>query len=158
VPNQPETGPTEGISDRYDRVSAVLDELGSWLRRATPRLEWNAVALSTMDRIARRGPQRVSDLVEAERITQPGITGMIARLADAGLVRRENDPTDGRATLVSITPLGRAYLSDIHEQRARIIGDHISRLTPAQRRSLEGAADALAALGGQPLVPGVSKK
>jgi DNA-binding MarR family transcriptional regulator len=153
-----ETDPPAELPDPYHHVSTVLDELGSWLRRATPRLEWSSAALSTMDRIARRGPQRVSDLVEAERITQPGITGMIARLADAGLVRRESDPTDGRVTLVSITALGRAYLSDIHQQRARIIGDHILRLAPAERRSLEGAADALAALAAQPLAPGVWNK
>jgi len=145
-------------SEPDDRVSAVLDELGTWLRRVTPRVEWNANALSTLDRVARRGPLRVTDLVEAERISQPGITGMVSRLAEAGLVARETDPTDGRATLVSITPAGLAYLSDIHQRRAQNIGEHINRLTPAQRRALERAADALAALAAQPLIPGASKK
>ncbi len=100
----------------------------------------------------------MTDLVEAERISQPGVTGMVARLAEAGLVGREADPTDGRATLVSITTAGLAYLSDIHQNRALTIAEHVSRLTPAQQRALEQAADALAALAAQPLVPGASKK
>ncbi|MBO0729490.1 MAG: MarR family transcriptional regulator, partial [Acidimicrobiaceae bacterium] len=81
-------------------AGATLERLGTWVRRVTPRLEWNAVALSVLSLLSRRGPQRVGELLAAEQISQPGMTSLVGRMAAAGLVTREADPTDGRATLV----------------------------------------------------------
>jgi DNA-binding MarR family transcriptional regulator len=149
--------PAEGTAE----VSVVLERLGSWLRRAAPAVEWSSAALSTLDLLARLGPQRITDLVAAEHITQPGMTGLVGRMAAAGLVTRAADPTDGRATLVSVTSTGLDYLARIHEARARTIAEQISRLSPAHVQSLVdagGALEALAAaalepLAAQPLIP-----
>jgi DNA-binding MarR family transcriptional regulator len=132
----------------------VLERLASWLRRATPTVEWNSVALSTLAELARRGPLRITDLVAAERITQPGMTGLVSRMAEAGLVSRAADPTDGRATLVSITAAGLGYLDQIHQSRARMIAEQVRRLSPAHQQSLAGALGALTALAAQPITPG----
>jgi DNA-binding MarR family transcriptional regulator len=135
-------------------VGVALEQLGTWVRRATPRFEWNALALSVLAEVERRGPLRITDLVAAERITQPGMTSLVRRLETAHLVARRPDETDGRATLVSITPQGRAYLSGIHEARARIITEHVQWLTPEHRDALAGAVAALEALSARPLGPG----
>jgi DNA-binding MarR family transcriptional regulator len=101
--------------------------------------------------VDRTGPHRVSWLVAQERITQPGMTGIVDRLAAAGLVQRQPDPADGRAALVAITPAGHDYLVSIRRQRAQVLAAHIGELEPSQQRALAAAASALAALAARPV-------
>jgi DNA-binding MarR family transcriptional regulator len=101
--------------------------------------------------VDRTGPHRISFLVTQERITQPGMTGIVDRLAAAGLVRRQPDPADGRAALVAITPAGHDYLMSIRRQRAAAVAAHISTLDPAEQRALAAAAAALQALAACPV-------
>ena len=91
-----------------DLTGQVLDRIGTWVRRVTPPAEWSSTALSSLDRLVRGGPLRVTDLSAAERISQPGMTGLVTRMETAGLVTRRPDPTDGRATLVFVTDAGLA--------------------------------------------------
>jgi DNA-binding MarR family transcriptional regulator len=143
-------------ADPAAEVSLGLERLYGWLRLATPAVEWNSVALSTLGQLARRGPLRITDLVAAERITQPGMTSLVGRMAAAGLVDRQADPSDGRATLVCLTPAGVAYVEQIHQRRAEVIARHVRGLPPAQLQSLVGALDALASLADQPINTGAS--
>lgn len=131
-------------------AAAALERATSWLRRAHPPGEWNAVALSTLDALDRLGPQRVTDLVAQERITQPGMTGVVARFVAAGLVERAPDPRDGRATLVSITDAGRAYVRAFHAARAATVAEHLAALPADARHALRAAAGALDLLAALP--------
>jgi DNA-binding MarR family transcriptional regulator len=133
------------------RAAAVLERSLSWLRRAVRPAEWSAVALSALDAVDRRGPLRVTALVAQERITQPGMTSVIGRLADAGYVERHPDPADGRATLVTITPEGRAYIRGLHKQRADALAAHVRELSPDDQRALVAARAALEALAARPI-------
>jgi DNA-binding MarR family transcriptional regulator len=133
------------------QAAEALELTAGWLRRAIRPAEWNAVALSTLDAVDRTGPHRISWLVAQERITQPGMTGIVDRLAAAGLVERQPDPADGRAALVAITPAGHDYLVSIRRQRAGVLAAHISGLEPGQQRALAAAAGALAALAARPV-------
>jgi DNA-binding MarR family transcriptional regulator len=141
-------------ADPAAEISFVLERLHSWLRQATPAVEWNTVALSTLAALARRGRLRITDLVAAARITQPGMTSLVGRMAAAGLVAKEADPADGRATLVSITPAGLGYLEQIHERRAKVIAEHVRALSPARLQSLTDALEALETLAARPITPG----
>jgi DNA-binding MarR family transcriptional regulator len=132
-------------------LAAILERSLSWLRRALRPAQWNAVALSTLDAVDRIGPLRVTDLVARERITQPGMTGLLVRLEAADLVTRRPDPSDGRATLVQITPAGSDYVRSLHSRRAGAVADLLHGLSPDHRQALLAAADALEALAGQPL-------
>lgn len=139
------------VDDDLARVAETLERATSWLRRAVRPAEWSAIALSTLDALDRLGPLRVTDLVARERITQPGMTGLVARLEAAGLVTRRADPTDGRATLVTITPAGSDYMRALHRRRAETVADHLRLLPAAEQRSLARAAAALELLASQPL-------
>ncbi len=145
-------GPTEA-----ELVGLALDRLGTWVRRVTPPAEWSSIALSTIDRLVRNGPLRVTDLSAAERITQPGMTGLLARLEAAGLVVRRPDPTDGRATLVSVTQAGARYLIGLHRGRAESIASRVEHLSAAHRRALSRAVEALEALADLPRAEELSR-
>jgi DNA-binding MarR family transcriptional regulator len=132
-------------------LADALERLGSWLRRTTPRTGWNTVANATLVELDRHGPRRVSDLVAQQQISQPGMTSVVSRLATAGLVTRAADPTDGRATLVSITAAGRDYLRELHGQRAVAIAAHLRTLPPDELRALLAATDAVEHLAARPI-------
>jgi DNA-binding MarR family transcriptional regulator len=140
--------PSHGTATGADlaAIGDVLDELGTWIRRVTPRDDLNAVTLSTLAALVRHGPQRVTDLVARERISQPGMTGVVARLVDAHLAARQHDPRDGRASIIAATEAGRDYLREIHSKRARLLVEHIRDLPDEQRRALRDAVPALQAL------------
>jgi DNA-binding MarR family transcriptional regulator len=52
------------------------------------------------------GGLRMSDLSERMMVTNGNITGLVARLADEGLVRRDAAPDDGRSAVVRLTARG----------------------------------------------------
>lgn len=138
------TGDLEAVGD-------ALDEVGSWIRRVTPRDELNAVTLSTLAVLVRHGPARVTDLVARERISQPGMTGVVTRLVEAGLAERRPDSGDKRATIIAATQDGRAYMRAIHAKRARLLVEHVRELPAEQQRALHAAVPALQALGARPI-------
>jgi DNA-binding MarR family transcriptional regulator len=133
-------------SSPLEELAAALGETVTWLRRETKPAAWSAVALSTLDALNRRGAQRVSDLVALEHISQPGMTGLIGRLGEAGLVARRPDPSDKRAALVSVTDAGRRYLADVRRARTEVLTRHLATLPPEQQHALLRALPALTAL------------
>jgi DNA-binding MarR family transcriptional regulator len=72
----------------------------------------SSTSLSVLTLLAHEGATRISALASAAGLSSPAITGLVSRLHQDGLVNRLNDPHDGRAALVDITPNGR-------ERRAR---------------------------------------
>jgi DNA-binding MarR family transcriptional regulator len=135
------------------RVAAALERARGWLRRAAAPTEWGPPAVAALVALDSCGPLRVTDLVARERISQPGMTGLVSRLADAGLVARSNHPNDGRARLVAITDAGRAYLRQLQAQRASAVAERLAALAPDEQRALAAAADALDSLTRAPIVP-----
>ena len=53
------------------------------------------------------GPARVSVLAEADHCSQPTMTTALQRLESSGWAQRAPDPSDARASLLSLTPAGR---------------------------------------------------
>jgi DNA-binding MarR family transcriptional regulator len=99
-----------------------------------------ASALATIER---RGPLSPSELAELERVKRPTITRVVARLEDAGLVERTGDPTDGRASLVSITREGSELLRRIRTRKNAYLARRLSKLDPDDLSAPERAADVL---------------
>ena len=56
--------------------------------------------------LARTEASRVADLVEVLDYDQAAISRLVARMERVGLVRRQADPSDARAGLVTLTPAG----------------------------------------------------
>ena len=81
---------------------------------------------------------RMTDLAHATMLSSGGMTRLVGRLEDQGLVRRDPDPDDARAFRATLTPAGERKLA-----RARITHDAVlarmitPRLTAADLRALE---------------------
>ena len=133
-------------------LAEALDRVARWVGQTIPRADLHGVALSVLNVLSTVGPQRMSQLAERERITQPGMTAVIHRLARAGLIERNAEPADGRIVLVTVTPQGRELLVDRQAARVRALAEQLSRLPESEQNALCAAVDALNTLGAKPVM------
>ncbi|BBA95882.1 putative MarR family transcriptional regulator [Actinacidiphila reveromycinica] len=99
--------------------------------------------LSALARIRQYGPIRLGELAALEQIAAPTLTRTVRPLAEAGLIGKEPDPSDGRSWLVSIHEEGRALIDRIRRERAELLARRMARLTAEQREALDRALPVL---------------
>ncbi|MBK0421678.1 MarR family transcriptional regulator [Leucobacter sp. CSA2] len=87
---------------------------------------------------------RVSEIARLQRVAQPSATSLVNRLEGDGWVRRDPDPADGRASLVTITDAGARALADYRASVATRLSPMIAALPPRDRSALARAAELLA--------------
>jgi DNA-binding MarR family transcriptional regulator len=85
----------------------------SFFRAAAARVGMPVTDLQVLDMLDSGGLTTAGQLAEASGLTTGAITGMLNRLEEAGLVRRERDPNDGRKVIVRLAP-GREGMAEIH--------------------------------------------
>lgn len=102
---------------------------------------WRALAI-----IDEHGPLRVSDFAVLDQLTQPSATAMLRRLGEEGILTRVPDPSDGRATLVDLSDLGREQLAQHRAAGAAAIEPLLAGLSPDQRAALGTAMGTLSDL------------
>ena len=104
------------------------------------------VAASTLGELQRRGPRRITELADAQGVTQPAMTGLVNRLARQGLVERSPDSADRRGVLVAVTGAGRTVLAERRRQRAEALAVLLDELDAADRDALRAALPAITRL------------
>jgi len=135
--------PVADISEDDARIAAGFERFAEVLRRLTPREELSLTAASTLRRLARSGPHRLSELFGPEGVSQPAMTQLVTRLERDGLAVRGTDPADGRVVVVSITAAGRAAVARRRDGRAEALSALLAKLDPADRAALVDALPAL---------------
>jgi DNA-binding MarR family transcriptional regulator len=99
-------------------------------------------AASTLRRLERGGPRRLTELAGLEGVTQPAMTQLVSRLERDGLANRAADPVDGRVVLVRITEIGVEVLRKRRAASAQGLTELLARLTPADRDMILAALPA----------------
>ncbi len=133
------------ISDATARLYLAIGRLARLLRRTgSPGLGPGAV--SALATLARCGPMRLGDLAAKEGVAPPTLSRIVAALVEAGYVRREPDPQDGRAWLATPTPEGETMVSGVRSARVEELRRRLEGLTPDHRRALLDALDSLESL------------
>jgi DNA-binding MarR family transcriptional regulator len=92
-----------------------------------------------MGRLDELGPTRISELAKADRCSQPTMSNLVQRQEENGFVRREPDPADSRASLISLTPGGRAELERARHEAGEAIAARLRRLPSTDLETLEAA-------------------
>jgi DNA-binding MarR family transcriptional regulator len=82
------------------------------------------------------GRPKMSELAANLGLNARTITTSVDALEKEGLLRREAHPTDRRATLVELTPKGRAYVEDWQSFQRELAEAAMSPLTEQDRRDL----------------------
>jgi DNA-binding MarR family transcriptional regulator len=74
----------------------------SFFRAAAGRIGMTVTDMQVIDILDSTGPTTAGQLADLTGLTTGAITGMLNRLEEAGLVRRERDPNDGRRVIVRL--------------------------------------------------------
>ena len=127
-------------ADDVARLRIALARVSRQLDRHSRGGALSGTQASVLASTAKHGPVRISDLAEHEGINPTMLSRIVAKLEDAGLVRRAADPLDGRAALVETTEAGLDLHRTLRDERTRLLTDGLAAL-PADR-----AAELLAAL------------
>jgi DNA-binding MarR family transcriptional regulator len=114
-------------------------------RTDAPAAQWRTLAL-----LRDHGPQRVGDLARLSRVTQPGMTRLVAQMSDAGLLERSEDPRDSRVTMVSPTSRGTHALNEWLTLLSDSLAPRFAHLDDEDRAALARTADILTRVAGEP--------
>ncbi|UIJ57642.1 MarR family transcriptional regulator [Amycolatopsis acidiphila] len=109
------------------------------LRRASANTHISPTQLIVIAQLMEHGPLRVGELADRVPCSQPTATTCVAGLEAGGYVRREPDPTDGRATKVTVTDAGRQVLLSMAHSEAATLTERLDVL-PAEEVALVLAA------------------
>lgn len=131
-----------------EAVAVAIDQLVMWARRQVPA-PVSTSTITTLDALLAEGPLRISQLAEREAISQPGMTTLVDRLEAAGQAERIPDPSDGRATLVRITDVGRKVLAARQADRTAALIAELEHLDAADKTALFAALPAVQRLIGR---------
>jgi DNA-binding MarR family transcriptional regulator len=93
--------------------------------------------IKVLSRLEREGPATVTSLAQAEGIKPQSMGATVATLKDAGLVRGDPDPNDGRQTVLSLTEACREALAKVRAAKEDWLNRAIeTRLDAAERNEL----------------------
>jgi DNA-binding MarR family transcriptional regulator len=96
------------------------------------RLGLSPADLETLDLLSTNGPLTAGRLAELTGLTTGAITGMVDRLEEAGLVRRERDTEDRRRVIVHLVPDRARAIARLYEPLARAMAELNGRYTTEQ--------------------------
>jgi len=129
-----------------EQLSASLVTYAARLGRAVSRRttsDYPAATMRLLSQIDELGPVGISSLAEADRCTQPTMSGAVQKLVDKGWATKSPHPADARATLVALTDDGRSVLAEARRRNGRLVAERLGEDTPEARAQLQGAVDLL---------------
>jgi len=88
-------------------------------------------------------PRTPGELAEIERVAKPSMTRTVGALVERGLVSRQDDPTDGRQVILSLTAEGRRTMTGIRRKRDAWMASRVSHLSPQEQEVLARATEIL---------------
>ncbi len=164
---------SSGSQEKSTKVSEELTRelrqftglAASFFRAAAARLGMTVTDLQVMDILESTGPSTAGQLADLTGLTTGAVTGMLNRLEEAGLVRRERDPNDGRRVIVrletgkddvhKIDPifdsLGKAWnelASDYDDEQTAFLLEFLKRSNTLSRQEIIRLQEAPSSEGG----------
>ncbi|WP_413098723.1 MarR family winged helix-turn-helix transcriptional regulator [Streptomyces sp. Inha503] len=124
----------------------IADALGTLLKRGTREQIYrrlteglgeavDEVTYPVLSGLARTGPRSAAGLADEIGLDRSGVTRRATRLEEAGLLRREPDPADRRATLLALTDAGRAAIETTRQRLAAHIEDSLASWPPGEAQT-----------------------
>ncbi|MCP2170319.1 MarR family winged helix-turn-helix transcriptional regulator [Goodfellowiella coeruleoviolacea] len=127
---------TSATSREALSLVVALHRLVRSLRHTSKAAGLQPTQLVVLSQLMESGPMRIGELAVRVPCSQPTATTVVTSLETAGLVRREPDPADGRATRVLITDEGRTTIISVAHGEAELLSERMARLPEAERAAL----------------------
>ena len=126
---------------RVEKAIVRIARVGSGREAARNRAERSGVhlsrpAISIISALHASGPVRLSRLSDLSDLEAPLVSREIARLCESGYVKRAADPTDGRASIVSLSPKGAKAYAAYRQATDDIVVEAFAGWKAAELRTL----------------------
>jgi DNA-binding MarR family transcriptional regulator len=147
--HRPDAGRLEAWRLMLETHASTLDLLGPELEAECGLpLTWYDVLLQLSE--AHEHRLRMSDLAECVLLSRSGLSRLVDRMVDAGLIERARCPSDRRGAYAVLTPSGLGKLREAAPVHLRGIEKHFGRhIDDAEARAMTGSfKKVLAAAGG----------
>lgn len=136
------TAPVIDVAELASQLRMGVTRLARKLRReADPAI--TPTQLAALHTVERHGPMTAGSLASHEQIQKPTATRLIVSLAEAGLIDRLPDPTDGRLVWISITTDGKRFLQRFRHRSNEYLAKRMKGLDPEELATLARAAEIL---------------
>jgi DNA-binding MarR family transcriptional regulator len=136
--------------DANERRAQTADRLHSasihLLRRVRKEDEASGLSparLSALSVVVFAGRLTLGQLAAAEQVRPPTMTRIVAALEDDGLVRRDSDPNDRRAVVVTATARGTRLLQRARRRRIENLAGLMGSVSKGEIATLDDAATIL---------------
>jgi DNA-binding MarR family transcriptional regulator len=103
----PETPSASELLTSVSELRAVLGKLQRRMRRESGLVRFNPSQIAVLRRLFVDPACTITELAQAEHMRSQSMGAIVASLQEDGLVEGQRDPTDGRKTLLTLTPAGR---------------------------------------------------
>ncbi len=110
-----------------EEQSSELVVYAARLVRAVRRRVGHPSGIRILSLLDELGPQGVTALAEADRSSQPTMSGAVRQLAEQGLVARAADPADARRSVVRLTPEGHRRLVAARRENGVAVAERLVR-------------------------------
>jgi DNA-binding MarR family transcriptional regulator len=128
-------------------LRTVTSQLLRRLRSAEPGFQVSPTQFAVPSRLSTTGGQTTADLARAERMRPQSMRTTLVPLEELGLIKRVPHPTDGRQSLVSLTPEGEQQVrSNRSIRESWLVHAMTERLSPGERRRLVDSVGLLSRL------------
>ena len=132
-----------------DRLHSAAIHLLRRLRRQDDAMGLTPARASALSIMVFGGPVTLGQLAAAEQVSAPTTTRLIVGMERDGLVRREDDPNDGRVVWLHPTAKGTRLLHEGRQRRVEMLAAEIAALDESERDTLAAAADIIERVLGQ---------
>lgn len=131
-------GTVTALSEQVLRLHRAFNTMRQQLTPSTASsgdgVEWAAYGL--LFQLVNDGSRRSSTLAEAACVDPSTVSRQVAQLVKAGLVERQSDPEDGRASLLVATDRGRAAYAAKQQHRERMFAHLLESWSEADAGAL----------------------
>ena len=119
--------------DQALRLATAVGRLRGVLRDARWQVTDLAITqVAILRHLEKEGPSTASDLASAEHISPQAVAQQLKGLKERGYVNTEQDATDGRKTLISLTDAGNDLLAALLETREAWLARAIEATVPPE--------------------------
>jgi DNA-binding MarR family transcriptional regulator len=124
-----------------DRVHSAAIHLLRRLRKQDEAIGLTAARMSALSVVVFGGPVTIGRLAEAEQVSGPTITRLLAGMERDGLLKRARDAKDRRVIWITATPRGSRLLQEGRRRRVAALASDLASLDPAELALLARAAE-----------------
>lgn len=125
----------DSVNLKFQQLILRFHQLGGELP-PLERFDITPAQVVYLDFLAKHPDCRLSQLTDALQYSSASVSAMVSTLSTKGLVRKTQEPFDGRAVSLSLTEKGRRVVFEIEEFRNQRVEMILKGLDEEEKRTL----------------------